>query len=48
MAIQSLEVVGLIGAPGRKRTGAVSPAHEQLFKQPELFPFGEPDAADEG
>jgi hypothetical protein len=33
-AIQTLEVVGLIGAPGRKRTDAARPAIEQ----PELFP----------
>jgi hypothetical protein len=34
MAIQSLEVVGLIGAPSRKRTDAARAAIEQ----PELFP----------
>jgi hypothetical protein len=33
-AIQSLEVVGLIGAPGRKRTDA----SKQAIEQPELFP----------
>jgi hypothetical protein len=33
-AIQSLEVIGLIGAPSRKRTDATRPAIEQ----PELFP----------
>ena len=40
-AIQSLEVVGLIGASGRKRMGAMSPAAHQ----PELFP-GEPESVD--
>ncbi len=38
-AIQSLEVVSLIGAAGRKRTA--EPSHK--LDQPELFP-GEPDA----
>ena len=47
-AIQTLEVVSLIGAASRKRTDAASRAHEQLPKQPELFPVGEPDAADGG
>jgi hypothetical protein len=32
-AIRSLEVVGLIGAPGRKRTDAAGP----VIEQPELF-----------
>jgi hypothetical protein len=41
-AIQSLEVVSLIGAPGRKRSAAAKPAAEQ----PELFPPDEPGAAD--
>jgi len=40
-AIQSLEVVGLIGAARRKRMGAMSPAAHQ----PELFP-GEPESVD--
>ena len=40
-AIQTLEVVSLIGAPGRKRTGGpAGPADDQ----PDLFP-GETDAA---
>jgi hypothetical protein len=33
-AIQTLEVVSLIGAPGRKRAGVSAPAVEQ----PDLFP----------
>jgi hypothetical protein len=33
-AIQTLEVVSLIGAPGRKRTAEPS----QKLNQPELFP----------
>jgi len=40
MAIQTLEVVGLIGAPSRKRTDAARPAIEQ----PELF-SSEPETA---
>jgi len=39
-AIQSLEVLSLIGASGRKRMGVTAPATEQ----PELFPT-EPDGA---
>jgi hypothetical protein len=39
-AIQTLEVVGLIGAAGRRRTEAAGQAAEQ----PELFPK-EPDGA---
>jgi hypothetical protein len=39
-AIRSLEVVSLVGAPGRKRTEAAKEAAEQ----PELFP-SEPDGA---
>ena len=39
-AIQTLEVVGLIGAPGRKQPPASSPSE----KQPELFP-AEPETA---
>lgn len=39
-AIQTLEVVSLIGAAGRKRTAATIPGTEQ----PDLFP-GDPDAA---
>jgi hypothetical protein len=39
-AIQTLEVVSLIGAKARKRTGAIGKASDQ----PELFPGG-PDAA---
>ena len=38
-AIQTLEVVSLIGAPARRRPAAATPPEEQ----PELFP-GEPDA----
>jgi hypothetical protein len=40
LAIQTLEVVSLIGAPGRKRTGAAG----SVMQQPELFPR-EPDGA---
>jgi hypothetical protein len=39
-AIQTLEVVSLIGAASRKRTTAAGPGTEQ----PELFP-GDPDSA---
>jgi hypothetical protein len=39
-AIQTLEVVSLIGAPGRRQPSASSPRE----KQPELFP-GEPETA---
>jgi hypothetical protein len=39
-AIQTLEVVSLIGAPGRKQSFAPVPRE----KQPELFP-GEPETA---
>jgi hypothetical protein len=39
-AIQTLEVVSLIGATGRKRTAAAEP----VTKQPELFP-GDPETA---
>jgi hypothetical protein len=37
-AIQTLEVVSLIGAAGRKRAAAAGKAGRALFDQPELFP----------
>jgi len=40
-AIQTLEVVSLIGAAGRKQPFASSPR----ARQPELFPVGEPDTS---
>lgn len=41
LAIQSMEVLSLIGAPRRQRANA-----GQAAEQPELFPPGEPDAGD--
>src|ERR1039458_1765873 len=42
-SIQTLEVVSLIGAPGRNRAAAAARSLRQITEQPELFP-GEPEA----